>query len=451
MNIHLLQEQIALTEYNRALVLLKENKQEDALNIFKDLLETELLDEVEKPEIPDGRSRPMLSLKYSCFKNIAAIQATSGNYEEAIENYWEAGNLDETDVTLWCRIGSLAMKTSNLELACSSFKQGLKCNANHWPCLDNIITVLYAVPDYMNCLLYISMAFERDPTYVKGLAFRDKIFKNIPCLKECYKLYNSDWHLDPPLCTEYDHIIGDKLIAEAGNIAERWAEACKIEFTPKPLPDLTLRKPIKSCTWLDLGESLLDMHRYITENDLSFVSRINLMVLNPEETAPKINTDGHAQENIDSHIDQEASQDTPMKTENDIEKATKMDTEETNFEFETLLDDSPEHDGADVIMEVEADNDKKSCSSDVQIIEDEDPLRVSDGEQGLSEQNHTKHDAEEQNNFETDENEDKSHSEKMINDAYNTGNETQNDKISDKDSNKSSDKPYGKDRSKKGR
>uniref|UniRef100_V9IKS6 Calcineurin-binding protein cabin-1 n=1 Tax=Apis cerana TaxID=7461 RepID=V9IKS6_APICE len=215
------QEQIAFTEYNKALVLLKENKQEDALNIFKDLLETELLDEVQKPEIPDGKSRPMLSLKYSCFKNIGAIQAILGNYDEAIENYWEAANLDDSDVTLWYRIGTLALKISNLELACSSFKQGLKCNANHWPCLDNMITALYAVPDYMNCLLYISMALERDPTYVKGLAFRDRIFKDIPCLEECYKLYNSDWQLDPPLYTQYDHLIGDKLIAEAKDISKK--------------------------------------------------------------------------------------------------------------------------------------------------------------------------------------------------------------------------------------
>ncbi|XP_076237549.1 calcineurin-binding protein cabin-1 isoform X2 [Calliopsis andreniformis] len=438
------QEQVALTEYNKALVSLKENKQEDALNIFKDLLETELLDEVEKPQVPDGRSRPMLSLKYSCFKNIGAIQATLKNYEEAIENYWEAANLDDTDVTLWYRIGTLAIKTCNLELACSSFKQGLKCNSNHWPCLDNIITVLYAVPDYMNCLLYISMALERDPSYVKGLAFRDRIFKNIPRLEECYKLYNSDWHLDPPLCTEYDHMIGDKLIAEAEDIAERWAEACKIEFTPKPLPNLTLRKPIKSCTWLDLGESLLDMHRYIAENDLSFVSRINLTVFNSEEITPKANTENHIQENTDVHIVQDTSQDIPVKKENNIEKPIKMDTEEINFQFEPL-DENQACDSTDALMEVEVEDDKKSCSSDVQIIEDEDPLRVSDNE-GILEQNHIKHESEEQNNFEMDENEDKSHPGKMMNenDTYNAGNEAQNDKASDKDSNKSGDKLYEK-------
>ncbi|KAF3422681.1 hypothetical protein E2986_06783 [Frieseomelitta varia] len=422
------QEQIALTEYNRALVLLKENKQEDALGIFKDLLETELLDEVEKPEIPDGRSRPMLSLKYSCFKNIGAIQATLGNYDEAIENYWEAANLDDTDVTLWYRIGTLAMKISNLELACSSFKQGLKCNANHWPCLDNIITALYAVPDHMNCLLYISMALERDPNYTKGLAFRDKIFKDIPCLEECYKLYNSNWQLDPPLCTQYDHLVGDKLIAEAKDIATRWAETCRIEFCPKPLSDLTLRKAIKNYTWLDLGECLLDMHRYITENNLSFVSRINLIVHQSEETL-KTHIEGDTEENNDVNTDQEVLQSVMTKNENEIGKS--MEIDDVNSPFETS-DDNPCGESA---MEIEMEDDKKSCFSDVQIIEDEDPLRISDIDAQFEEQSQAKNDSDEPN-FEVDENGDKLQLEKIIDDGVN---EAQNDNISDKESNKSND------------
>ncbi|XP_017876030.1 calcineurin-binding protein cabin-1-like [Ceratina calcarata] len=420
------QEQLALTEYNRALELLKVNKQEDALNIFKDLLETELLDEVEKPEVPDGRSRPMLSLKYSCFKNIGAIQATFRNYDEAIENYWEAANLDDTDVSLWYRIGSLAMKICNLELACSAFKQGLKCNANHWPCLDNMITALFAVPDYMNCLLYISIALERDPYYVKGLAFRDKILKDIPSLEDCYKLYNRDWHLDPPLYTEYDPAIGDKLIAEAEAVAKKWMKTCKKEFCSKPLSGLALRRPIKSFTWLDLGECLLDMNKYLAENNLNFVSRINLSVQIPEETQ-KMNTDEDIRENNNTITEQEASQGAVTK-ENGNEEPPKMEIEEANFPFETSNDNRPL--AGDSPMEIDMEDDKKSNSSDIQIIEDEDPLRMSDTD-AAEEQNQVKNDLDDQNNFELDENGDK-----MIDDV---GNEAQNDNASDKDSNKSND------------
>ncbi|XP_029179074.1 calcineurin-binding protein cabin-1-like [Nylanderia fulva] len=431
------QEQIALTEYNKALELLKKDKQEEALVIFRDLLDTELLDEVEKPEVPDGRSRPMLSLKYSCFKNIGAIQAACGNYKDAVDNYWEAANLDGSDVTLWYRIGTLAMKISNLELACSSFKQGLKCNSNHWPCLDNLITVLYAVPDYMNCLLYISVALEMDPNYVKGLAFRDRIFKDIPCMEECYKFYNSDWQLDPPLYTEYDHLLGDKLLAEAREVSAKWAEVCKAEFMPKPLPELTLRMPLINCTWLALGESLLDMHRYIAESDLNFVSRIVLSVRKADDKVAAVNKECEIEEINSMEVDQQNVNDSTPNAENDVGKSVKTETE-----YCEISDDNQAFNTAsDTAMEVETEDDKKSGSTDVQIIEDEDPLRMSDTD-GLQceEQSETKNlDSEEQMHSETDVNIDKLESDKVTDDIYSTDNGAPNEKSSDKESDKSSD------------
>lgn len=418
--------------------LLKENKREEALVIFKDLLETELLDEIKKPEVPDGRSRPMLSLKYSCFKNIGAIQAACENYENAVENYWEAANLDDSDVTLWHRMGTLAMKISNLELACSSFKQGLKCNPSHWPCLDNLITALYAVPDYMNCLLYISMALEMDPNYVKGLAFRDKIFKDIPHMEECYKLYNSDWQLDPPLYTEYDHVLGDKLLAEAKEVSTKWAEVCKAEFTPKPLPELTLRMPLMNCTWLALGESLLDMHRYITENDLNFVSRIILSVQKPDDKSATASTECEAEESNAMEVDQENLNARALNGDNDAGKSIKIEAEDCALEMSNEAFNTV----SETAMEVETEDDKKSCSTDVQIIEDEDQLRMSDTD-GLQfeEQSQMKNmDSEEQMQYEMDTNVDKLESDKVTDDVYSTDNGAPNEKSSDKESDKSSDK-----------
>lgn len=410
---------------------MKENKWEEALVIFKDLLETELLDEVEKPEVPDGRSRPMLSLKYSCFKNIGAIQTARKNYEDAVENYWEAANLDDSDVTLWHKLGTLAMKTSNLELACSSFKQGLKCNFNHWPCLDNLITALYAVPDYMNCLLYISVALERDPNYVKGLAFRDKIFKDIPSMEECYKLYNSDWQLDPPLYTEYDHVLGDKLLAEAKEVSKKWAEVCKAEFTPKPLPEMTLRLPLTSYTWLALGESLLDMHRYIAENNFNFVSKILLSVQKPDDKNTASN-EGEAVESNVSIMEVDQQTDSIPNGESDVNKPIKVETEDCE------MSDDNQVFNADTAMEIEIEEDKKSCSTDVQIVEDEDALRMSDID-GLQceEQIETKiMESEEQMHSEAD----KLESDKIADDIYSMDNGIPNEKSSDKESDKSSDK-----------
>ncbi|KAI4485580.1 hypothetical protein M0802_012702 [Mischocyttarus mexicanus] len=444
------QEQIALTEYNKALELLTDDKYKEALNIFKELLETELLDEVEKPEISDGRSRPMLSLKYSCYKNIGTIESICGNYSAAIENYWEAANLDDSDVILWYRLGTMAMKISNLELACASFKQGLKCNSNHWPCLDNIITALYAVPDYMNCLLYISLALERDPNYIKGLAYREHIFKSIPCLKECYKLYNSDWRLDPPLYTDYNHMIGAEFLEEADKVAQKWAEVCKSEFIPKSVPELTLRKPINNYTWLDIGESLLDMHRFITESTLSFVSRIKLIVNTPNVETVDKNDECDVQEtNMDVEIQELQSPN--LNVTNDVDKDIKIDKEEiVHHTFEGSEMNDRLNDVLNTVIDMEIEEDKKSCSTDIQIIEDEDPLRISDLDVlndvlQFEEPNQAKNtELDEPIMSETEGNNEKPPIKKIKIDSYNTDNGIIVEKSSDRESDKSNDKIYDK-------
>ncbi|XP_063980045.1 calcineurin-binding protein cabin-1-like isoform X2 [Diachasmimorpha longicaudata] len=367
------QEQIALIEYNKALELLTESKIEDALHILKDLLETELLDQVEKPEVPDGRSRPMLSLKYCCYKNIGGIYAQMNRYEKAIDYYWEAANLDDTDVMLWCRMGSLALETANLEFACSSFKQGLKCNPNHWPCLDSIITAMFAVPDYMNCLLYISMALERDPSYVKGLAFREKIFKDIPYFQESYKFFNPDWALDPPLDTFYDRSLGDKLLEEAKDIADRWIEICRPDFEFKPIPDVSLKRPLEKHTWLELGESLIEIHNYITDNNLNFISKLNLIVEKPQDPVEsEVPDDDNKMEEPEMCLEKEEVLDVLSDPSIEIDLAISPRCEKTPEK----MDDQqvPE---VTLEMEVDLEDEAKSDpSSDIQIIEEEDPLKL---------------------------------------------------------------------------
>lgn len=56
--------------------------------------------------------------------------------------------LDTSDVTLWYKIGKLASGMGKLSLSRYAFTQGLNCSSNHWPCLDNLITILYALLDY---------------------------------------------------------------------------------------------------------------------------------------------------------------------------------------------------------------------------------------------------------------------------------------------------------------
>lgn len=56
--------------------------------------------------------------------------------------------LDSTDVNLWYKIGHVALRLIRVPLARHAFEEGLRCNPDHWPCLDNLITVLYTLSDY---------------------------------------------------------------------------------------------------------------------------------------------------------------------------------------------------------------------------------------------------------------------------------------------------------------
>lgn len=61
---------------------------------------------------------------------------------------FQAVMLDSTDVSVWYKIGHVALKLLRLPLARHAFEEGLLCNPDHWPCLDNLITVLYTLSDY---------------------------------------------------------------------------------------------------------------------------------------------------------------------------------------------------------------------------------------------------------------------------------------------------------------
>lgn len=72
---------------------------------------------------------------------------------EPIEHFhplccFQAVMLDSTDVNLWYKIGHVALRLIRVPLARHAFEEGLRCNPDHWPCLDNLITVLYTLSDY---------------------------------------------------------------------------------------------------------------------------------------------------------------------------------------------------------------------------------------------------------------------------------------------------------------
>uniref|UniRef100_A0A8C3DGM8 Calcineurin binding protein 1 n=1 Tax=Corvus moneduloides TaxID=1196302 RepID=A0A8C3DGM8_CORMO len=203
------QEAEAFALYHKALDLQKHDRFEESAKAYHELLEIRLLREaILSGDEKEGLKHPGLMLKYSTYKNLAQLAARRDDLETAMEFYLEAVMLDSTDVNLWYKIGRVAIKLIRLPLARHAFEEGLRCNPDHWPCLDNLITILYTLSDYTTCLYFICKALEKDCLYSKGLVLKEKIFEEQPCLrKDSLRMFLKWWKcLGEALLAMYQHL-----------------------------------------------------------------------------------------------------------------------------------------------------------------------------------------------------------------------------------------------------
>ncbi|GFT23499.1 calcineurin-binding protein cabin-1, partial [Nephila pilipes] len=268
------QEEEAYSLYHLALKKQSEGKIEEAEEMLKEVLEMDFLTQAQPDE--DTNEAPLgsaLTLKYLLYKNLANISIGKKDSRAAVEYFLEALEIDPTDVYMWYQMGKASINISNYSLARLCFEEGLKCNPNHWPCLDNVITVMYTLNDYANCLYYISKALERECYYLKGLAFKDEIYREDPSLKSfCegyFKKCDSSIH-----SAEYDQEEAKKFIQESLDMRVKKQSFYK----PTPLPVISLSLPIKENTWKNLGESLISTYNCIANasTSVSFSCKIDL-------------------------------------------------------------------------------------------------------------------------------------------------------------------------------
>ncbi|KAL4660425.1 calcineurin-binding protein cabin-1 isoform X2 [Arapaima gigas] len=254
------QEAEAFALYHKALDLQKHDRFEESAKAYHELLETPLLKEaVPSDDEQAGLKHTGLMLKYSTYKNLASLAVLRDDLETAMEFYLEAVLLDSTDVNMWHKIGQVAVRLVKIPLARHAFEEGLRCNPDHWPCLDSLITVLYTLSDYSCCLYFICRALEKDPGYAKGLVLKERIFQEQPCLRsDSFQMFlKCDMSVHSVNVDEEEA----NAIVQEGLELRRRRQALS---TKEPKPDLTLVQPISYFTWKCLGESLLAMYKYQT-------------------------------------------------------------------------------------------------------------------------------------------------------------------------------------------
>ncbi|XP_061115858.1 calcineurin-binding protein cabin-1 isoform X1 [Conger conger] len=254
------QEAEAFALYHKALDLQKHDRFEESAKAYHELLETPLLKEaMPSDDEKVGLKHPGLMLKYSTYKNLASLAVFRDDLETAMEFYLEAVLLDSTDVNMWYKIGQVAMRLVKVPLARHAFEEGLRCNPDHWPCLDNLITVLYTLSDYSCCLYFICKALEKDHCYTKGLVLKERIFQEQPCLrKDSFHMFlKCDMSVHSVDVEEEEA----RVIVQEGLDLRRRRQLLSAQ---EPKPDLVLVRPITYFTWKCLGESLLAMYRHQT-------------------------------------------------------------------------------------------------------------------------------------------------------------------------------------------
>lgn len=270
-------EQIALQQYAKALDLHRKGNLSDATQLLKDLLETELLEAVKKPEQGDKVTEPLFNLKYLSYKNLGSMLSTSGADEAAIEAYCVAAELDDSDVTLWHRLGLVCMRAKRYEMALHAFQNGADRNPKHWPCLDKIVTLLFGLDYKEECISVIYDTLQLDPGYMRGLVYRKYIFTTYSYIREFMQYLNPMYKWNE---TEIDDIDEEKaqiLLKEGKEIQDTYLEQQRADQFKYIMPILKLSKPITKLTWESVGNSLVHMHKHITDNYFSHACQIEVL------------------------------------------------------------------------------------------------------------------------------------------------------------------------------
>lgn len=158
-----MQETIASSEYVRALSLKRSGDTEAALNLFLELLETQVLHET------TDRTKKLFSIKYNCFRNASFILEELGQNERALHYVKKAVAMDDTDIYTLNKAGHLALQFNESDYAMVLFQRCQEFNPNHWPSADGMLRVLCMHRNFMGAYGWAIQWHKRDETYERAI------------------------------------------------------------------------------------------------------------------------------------------------------------------------------------------------------------------------------------------------------------------------------------------
>lgn len=166
--------------YQEGLLKLQAKDYEKARELLESVLKDHLLPNGQVDD--SGSDGHLLQLRFLTLKNLANVFLQQGptHYENALQCYLQAVDIDSKDSVVWNQLGTLSCSMGLLSISRWAFEQGLLCSPNNWNCMEKLLEVLIAIGDEVACLSVAELILRHWPSHSRALHVRHVIQESEP-------------------------------------------------------------------------------------------------------------------------------------------------------------------------------------------------------------------------------------------------------------------------------
>ncbi|KFK29893.1 hypothetical protein AALP_AA7G192300 [Arabis alpina] len=161
--------------YHDGLLKLQAKDYEKARELLESILKDPIIANSEVKTITNDNH--LHYLRFLALKNLATVflELGSSHYENALNCYLQATDIDAKDSVLWNHLGTLSCSMGLLSISRWAFEQGLLCSPNNWNCMEKLLEVLIAIGDEVSCLSVANLILRHWPSHSRALHVKHSI------------------------------------------------------------------------------------------------------------------------------------------------------------------------------------------------------------------------------------------------------------------------------------
>ncbi|CAI0441429.1 unnamed protein product [Linum tenue] len=156
--------------YHDGLLELQAKQYDKARHLLESVLRDPLISNAQEVD-GNASDSHLQQLRYLALKNLATVflQQGSAHYENALQCYLQAVEIDTKDSVVWNQLGTLSCSMGLLSISRWAFEQGLLCSPNNWNCMEKLLEVLIAIGDEVACLAVAELILRHWPSHSRAL------------------------------------------------------------------------------------------------------------------------------------------------------------------------------------------------------------------------------------------------------------------------------------------